>query len=121
MSKYDNSQSVQASAALSLASHLGVSIPLVRCLFALMVRSFAALGLVRKVSTIIVLLCCLWFLNSTDSETPMFYTLMISMFLSFVISGGFLFAALIALRDNESLFHERAMNSVSNLEGTNHQ
>jgi hypothetical protein len=121
MIKYDNSQSVQASAQHSLASHFGVSIPLVHCLFALMVRSFAALGLIRKVSAIIVLLCCLWFLNSADSTTPIFYKQISSMFLSFGISGVFLFAALIALRDNGSLVHEQVMNSASSPEGTNHQ
>ena len=121
MSTYDNSQSVQASSPLSLALHFRVSIPLVHCLFALMVRSFAALGLIRKVSAIIVLLCCLWFLNSADSATPILYKQISSIFLSFGISGVFLFAALIALRDNRSLVHERVMNSVSSPEGTNHQ
>jgi hypothetical protein len=121
MSTYDNSKSAQASSPLSLASHCRVSFPLVRCLFALMVRGFAALGLIRKASALIMLLCCLWISKSTDSATPMFSKLITSVYLSIGISGIFLFTSMTALRDIRSLVHERVMNSVGGIEQTNQQ
>ena len=121
MSTCDNSKSAQASSPLLLASHFRVSIPLVRRLFALMVRRFAALGLIRKASALIMLLCCLWISKSTDSATPMFSKLTTSVYLSFGVSGVFLFTAMTALRDIRSLVREKVMNSVGGPEGSNHQ